>query len=179
MEESLGGTRPGPMSALLTLDAKLMLPDDLLHYFDRASMAHSLEVRVPFLDHAVVEYCARIPPNLKVRGTTTKYVLKRAARGLVPDRIVDKRKFGFFNPAVSGWFASQAEHATATYLLDDGARYREFLDPSEVALLASRRPQADGGRRDQLLLSVLMLELWLSAFLPRATASRERARTLA
>jgi len=136
-------------------------------------------VRVPFLDHAVVEYCARIPPHLKVHGTTTKYLLKRASRGLVPDRIIDKRKVGFFNPAVSGWFASQADHATATYLLDNGAKYREFLDSSQVAALASRPARADGGRRDQLLLSVLMLELWLSAFLPRATASRERTRTLA
>jgi hypothetical protein len=97
----------------------------------------------------------------------------------VPDRIIDKRKVGFFNPAVSGWFASQADHATATYLLDNGAKYREFLDSSQVAALASRPARADGGRRDQLLLSVLMLELWLSAFLPRATASHERTRTVA
>ena len=167
------------LSLIQYLDLKTYLVGDINTKVDRASMAHSLEVRVPFLDHAVVEYCARIPPHLKVQGTTTKYLLKRAARGLVPDRIIDKRKFGFFNPAVSGWFASQADHATATYLLDDGAKYREFLDSSEVAVLASRRARADGGRRDQLLLSVLMLELWLSAFLPRATASSERTRTLA
>jgi asparagine synthase (glutamine-hydrolysing) len=176
VEKALQGARLGPLSALLYLDGKLTLADDLLHYFDRASMAHSLEVRVPFLDHEVVEYCMGLPNELKVRGTTTKYLLRRAARGIVPDQIIDRRKVGFFSPAVSSWFAAQAERATATYLLDPAARLRELLDPAEVALLASSPTNGDGGRRSHLLLSVLMLEVWLSTFLPRATAPRERTR---
>ena len=77
----------------------------MLHYFDRASMAHSLEVRVPFLDHELVEYCATIPSDLKVRRLQTKQILKDVARGVVPDRIIDKPKIGFFSGAVDGWFS--------------------------------------------------------------------------
>ena len=94
--DRLGRLSDTPLPATLYIDAKLALVDDMLHYFDRASMAHSLEVRVPFLDHRVVEYCAGIPAELKVRRLTTKYLLKRASRGILPDRIIDKRKIGFF-----------------------------------------------------------------------------------
>ena len=65
----------------------------MLHYFDRASMAHSLEVRVPFLDHHLVEYCATIPARHQgPPRDDTKHVLKEAARGLIPDQIIDKRE---------------------------------------------------------------------------------------
>lgn len=65
-------------------------------------MAHSLEVRVPFLDHHVVELCATIPARHKIRRLDTKHVLKDLARGLIPDRIIDKPKVGFFNASVDG-----------------------------------------------------------------------------
>src|SRR6185437_5405484 len=83
--ERLGSVGDDPLPAALYLDAQLGLVDDMLHYFDRASMAYSLEVRVPFLDHHVVEFCAAIPPGYKVRRLDTKHVLKRAVRGLIPD----------------------------------------------------------------------------------------------
>jgi asparagine synthase (glutamine-hydrolysing) len=125
-------------------------------------MAHSLEVRVPFLDHELVEFCARIPPGLKVHRLTTKHILKHAARGLVPDAIVDKRKIGFFHGSVGTWLDREADRAVETYLRDPGARYREFVDPRAVEPLLS-----GGGRSSHLLLSVLMLEVWLSTYLPR------------
>jgi asparagine synthase (glutamine-hydrolysing) len=141
----------------------------MLHYFDRASMAHSLEVRVPFLDHHLVEFAATVPGRLKVRrGRTTKFILKRAARGLVPDRIIDKPKIGFFNAAVDRWFASQAEGAIPDYLLASDARYAEFLELSEVRALIERHRATHNSRDGRLLLSILMLEIWLAAYLPRA-----------
>ena len=147
----------------------------MLHYFDRASMAHSLEVRVPFLDHHVVELCAAMPANLKVHGgrsLETKHVLKHAARGLVPDRIIDKPKIGFFNAAVDGWFRAQTRGAISDYLLGPNPRYAEMLDRSEVERLV--KGQADGAARATryVLLSVLMLEVWLAEYLPRALARR-------
>jgi asparagine synthase (glutamine-hydrolysing) len=167
--------REHPLSATLYVDGQLALVDDMLHYFDRASMAHSLEVRVPFLDHEVVELCATIPPQLKVRGTTTKYVLKRAARGLLPDRIVDKPKIGFFHfgsASVDGWFEAHANAALTHYLLDPGARSAHLLDGAVVRELVASR------RASRLLVSLLVLEIWLSTFLPRALrhpqAERER-----
>jgi asparagine synthase (glutamine-hydrolysing) len=104
LHERLGDLDADALGAALYLDAQLGLADDMLHYFDRASMAHSLEVRVPFLDHQPVELCATIPSSLKLRHFgRTKHVLKVAAKGLVPDRIIDKPKVGFFNRSVEGW----------------------------------------------------------------------------
>ena len=140
----------------------------MLHYFDRASMAHSLEVRVPFLDHTFVQLCSTIPSSLKVRDGVTKYLLKRAARGLVPDRLVDKPKVGFFNAEVGRWLSTQAGKDASDVLLDPGARYEDILDRRTVTALLTRyrdNPQSGDGHA---LLTVLMLELWLSTFLPRA-----------
>jgi asparagine synthase (glutamine-hydrolysing) len=164
----LGDVEDDPLPATLYIDAQLGLVDDMLHYFDRASMAHSLEVRVPFLDHHVVEFCARIPPELKVRRLKTKYLLKRAARGLLPDRIVDKRKIGFFAASVDGWFRDQAGGAIADYLLAPEPRYAEFLEPAAVHDLVRRHAAADESADGRLPLAVLMLEVWLSDVLPRA-----------
>jgi asparagine synthase (glutamine-hydrolysing) len=155
-----------PLSLTLHMDAQLALPDDLLHYFDRASMAHSLEVRVPFLDHEVVELCARIPPGQKVHGLTTKYVLREAARGILPDRIIDKRKIGFFRGAVQSWLRSQLDRAVAERLLAPTPAYSEFLEPAAVRELVDEALRTR--RRAQLVFSILMLEVWLSTFLARA-----------
>jgi asparagine synthase (glutamine-hydrolysing) len=165
----LNGFPDDPLPATLYIDAQLALVDDMLHYFDRASMAHSLEVRVPFLDHHLVEYCATIPADLKVRRlTTTKYVLKRAARGLVPDRIIDKEKIGFFAASVDRWFDAQVDGVIADYLLAEEPRYAEFIDRATVAGLVERHANGTDRRHGKLLLSLLMLEVWLSEYLPRA-----------
>ena len=168
IERHANGLSGDPLSETLFLDAQLALPDDMLHYFDRASMAHSLEVRVPFLDHHLVEFCARIPSRLKVRRLDGKYLLKRAARGLVPDRIIDKRKVGFFRDSTDLWFERQARGAIADFLLTSDPRYGEFLDRDVVARLV--RGYQDGTDRSSvhLLLAILMLEVWLATYLPRA-----------
>jgi asparagine synthase (glutamine-hydrolysing) len=173
VSERLGSTTGDPLATMLYLDGQLGLVDDMLHYFDRASMAHSLEVRVPFLDHVVVEHCARIPSRLKVRGTTTKYLLKRAARSLVPDRIIEKPKVGFFNAAVASWFEAQSSGAISDYLLGSRPRYEGVLERAEVERLVAGHATGAGWGESHLLLSILMLEVWLSEFLPRATAVSE------
>ena len=162
-----GGIRDDPLPATLYIDAQLALPDDMLHYFDRMSMAHSLEVRVPFLDHHVVEYCATIPSHLKVRRLNRKFVLKHAARGLVPDRIIDKRKLGFFRTATDRWLRAQIDGAASAYLLDDAPCYSEFLDRETVRGLVSAQAGGDSGDI-HLLLAILMLEVWLRSYVPRA-----------
>jgi asparagine synthase (glutamine-hydrolysing) len=96
------GIADEPLAATLHIDGQLALVDRMLHYFDRTSMMCSLEVRVPFLDHELVEFCARVPDSLKVRRLQTKYLLKRAARGLLPERVVHKRKLGFFQGPTAG-----------------------------------------------------------------------------
>jgi asparagine synthase (glutamine-hydrolysing) len=156
-----------PLAASMYLDGRLALVDALLHYFDHTSMAHSLEVRVPFLDQRVVEFCATIPSDLKVRRLTTKHILKVAARGLVPDDIIDKQKVGFFRHAADAWFRSQLDRSIRRYLLCDEPHYAEFLDQAAVRELVEEHARGDK-RRSELLLGVLMLEVWLASYLPRA-----------
>jgi asparagine synthase (glutamine-hydrolysing) len=162
-----GAERSAPLGALLYLDAQLALVDDMLHYFDRASMAHSLEVRVPFLDHRLVETCARIPDNLKVRGRETKHILRSAARGLVPDFVFDKPKLGFFGASTGPWLGADNGAIVERVLLAPDARYGEVIERPVVERIVAdwRGGAAD---RSQFLLAMVMLEVWLSGYLPRA-----------
>jgi asparagine synthase (glutamine-hydrolysing) len=176
LRSRLDGVTDDPLPATLYLDGQLGLVDDMLHYFDRASMAHSLEVRVPFLDHHVVEYCATIPARHKVRRLNTKHVLKHVARGLIPDRIIDKPKIGFFNAAVEGWFAAQTRGAISDYLLGPNPRYAELLERREVERLVKNHADGTDTGNAYALLSILMLEIWLSSYLPRALTTAAPAR---
>jgi asparagine synthase (glutamine-hydrolysing) len=167
-----------PLGSTLYLDGQLALVDDMLHYFDRASMAHSLEVRVPFLDHHVVEFAATIPDSMKVRRLVTKAVLKHAARGVIPDRIIDKPKLGFFREEVGDWFRAQTSGAVSDYLLGPSPNYEGFLDREGVERLVHRHASGADSHNQHLLLAILMLEVWLATYLPRArprtAAERER-----
>jgi asparagine synthase (glutamine-hydrolysing) len=174
LRERLGKVGDDPLPAALYLDGQLGLVDDMLHYFDRASMAHSLEVRVPFLDHHVVEFCATIPPEYKVRRLDTKHVLKHAVRGLIPDRIIDKPKIGFFHAAVDGWFRAQTRGAISDYLLGPNPRYVEMLDQGAVERLVRGHADGTDTGNAHALLSILMLEVWLSSYLPRSVSTDAR-----
>jgi asparagine synthase (glutamine-hydrolysing) len=158
------------LPAALFLDAQAALPDSMLAYFDRMSMAHSLEVRVPFLDHRLVDFCATIPAAFKVRGAVTKYVLKEAARELLPSDIVDRKKIGFFRQATRTWFEAQIDGVLTDVLLDPGARYLEFVDRSVVEGIIVRVRRSGDEDASRALIALLMLELWLVRFLPRSPA---------
>ena len=167
--ERLGSVSGDPLAQLLHVDAQLGLVDDMLHYFDRLSMAHSLEVRVPFLDHELVEYCATIPTRYKVRGLTTKYILKRAARGLVPKQIIEKPKIGFFNAEVASWTNRELDGLLGERLLAEDAAVSGLVGAgTALASLGAAQRKDPRRERAELLLSLLMLEVWLSDYLPRA-----------
>ena len=163
-----GDLTSDPLSETLYIDGQLALPDDMLHFSDRASMAYSLEVRVPFLDYRLVEQSARIPPAHKVARGETKRVLRAAARGIVPDDIIDKRKIGFFSLTANAWLARQLEGRAADVLLDPSARISDLLDRKAVEQLVRDHSASTEKQRGRLLLAILMLELWLSTFIPRA-----------
>jgi asparagine synthase (glutamine-hydrolysing) len=95
--------RIGYLNRYLLVDQHYYLPDDILYKCDRMSMAHSLEVRPPFLDHRIVEFAASLPQKLKVRGLNTKFLLKQLMRGRLPDAVLDRKKCGFDIPA-HDWF---------------------------------------------------------------------------
>jgi asparagine synthase (glutamine-hydrolysing) len=169
-----GAPGAAPLEAALYMDARLGLVDDMLTYFDRASMACSLEVRVPFLDHELVELCARIPTAHKVHRLQGKHVLRLAAKGHVPDFVLTKKKKGFFNEKVGAWVGAAGGALVERVLLADDPAYAQVIDPAAV-----RRAVAEfrGGRADnaKLLLALVMLELWLGEYLPRAmTPAPER-----
>jgi asparagine synthase (glutamine-hydrolysing) len=87
----------------LNVDQNFYLPDDILYKTDRMSMAHSLEVRPPFLDHRIVEFAASLPQRLKIRGTKQKHVLRELMRGKLPETVLTRKKSGFDIPT-HDWF---------------------------------------------------------------------------
>jgi asparagine synthase (glutamine-hydrolysing) len=175
----LGPTRGTPLAQALYLSQQVGLVDDMLHYFDRVSMAHSVEIRVPFLDHEVVEAAASVPDRMKVdRHLVRKVLLRRVARGLIPASVIDKPKTGFFSTAATGWLRAQFSEGSEVRdrLLRSDLAVGRFLDARAVASLVE-----SAGRGEQAnlrcLLAVLMLEVWLSDFLPRALAPTAPERT--
>jgi asparagine synthase (glutamine-hydrolysing) len=94
-----GMNSSGRLNQFLQFDQKFYLPDDILAKVDRMSMAHSLEVRPPFLDHEIVEFAARLPQRFKIRGTRQKYLLKQLMRDKLPKKVLTRAKMGFDIPA--------------------------------------------------------------------------------
>src|SRR5450432_1858435 len=101
--DALGMGAHGVVQRYLTVDQSYYLPDDILYKTDRMSMAHSLEVRPPFLDHRIVEFAARLPQRLKIRGRTQKFVLRELMRGKLPETVLKRKKTGFDIPT-HDWF---------------------------------------------------------------------------
>src|SRR5215472_13680333 len=110
-------TADGPLEKMLYVDTKTWLPDDLLIKADRMTMANSIELRVPFLDHKVLEFAAHLPGSQKVRGFQMKYLLKKALANQIPVEILRRRKEGFPNPSAS-WLAHDLKDMVADILLD-------------------------------------------------------------
>jgi asparagine synthase (glutamine-hydrolysing) len=153
----------GEVAALLHLDAATYLTDDVLHKVDAASMLNSLEVRVPLLDHEVLEFAARLPLGHKLRDGVTKWVLRESARDLLPARTLERGKQGFSVP-LEHWFGDDFGRLARETLLDPRARRRGWLDGKAVGrFLADER----GGRhrRPQQLWTLVCLELWAQRFL--------------
>lgn len=152
----------GVVDAALLTDTMTYLPNDLLVKVDIASMAVSLEARSPFLDHHVIEFAARLPENLKLRGLTTKYLLKRVLKKLLPAENLTRRKMGFGVP-ISKWFRGEMQDLLRETLLAERALKRNLFKPEAVARMIE---QHTDGRQDHghQLWTLLMLELWFKRF---------------
>jgi asparagine synthase (glutamine-hydrolysing) len=151
--------RHSPLSQLLYLNAKTYLADDLLVKMDRASMAHALETRSPFLDRELMEFVASLPDAFKLRGRTTKWLLRRAFAHLLPPAILRRGKMGFGVPLVT-WFRGELREPLRDLLLSDSARYRRYLDAVHVHRLVHHHLE---GREDleQQLWLLITFEVWL------------------
>jgi asparagine synthase (glutamine-hydrolysing) len=147
----------------LAVDVESYLPGDLLAKMDTASMANSLEVRSPFLDHKVMEFCAKLPGAYKLRGMTLKYLLKRAGRSVLPQEILRRRKMGFGLPA-GDWMRRAWRPWVEDILLSPQAAKREYFEPGALRHLVHAHLN---GHHDHsfVLWGLLCLELWHREFL--------------
>ncbi|HEY8131147.1 MAG TPA: asparagine synthase (glutamine-hydrolyzing) [Thermoanaerobaculia bacterium] len=162
------------LSAVQDLDLQTYLPLDILTKVDRMSMAHSLEVRVPLLDHKLVEFAATIPPELNLNGVSGKRVFKKAMRGILPDQVIDRPKRGFAVP-LAFWFRGELEGFARDLLLSRRSRERNILNIRYVERLLDLHR---GGRPlDLQLWTLISLELWCRTFIDRRSSSHVRVST--
>jgi asparagine synthase (glutamine-hydrolysing) len=154
---------------MLYADTHFYCPEDCLTKVDRMTMAWSLEARVPLLDHEVVEFMATVPPEWKLRGFTSKYLLRRALADLLPPALLRKRKQGFSVP-VGPWLRGPLYELAGDLLLDARAAGRGWLRPEAVRRLLDehRDGRADHGHR---LYALLGLEVWARQYLDRVPGS--------
>jgi asparagine synthase (glutamine-hydrolysing) len=139
-------------------DINMYLPEDILALSDRVGMQHSLELRVPLVDHKLVEFCAKIPSALKVRGTEKKHLLRRAARRYVPPSVLNHRKQGFGSP-MAAWLRGDLlplvrAHLDPIAIAADGVFSSDFVTTAVTDHLERRK------LNDKLLFALLAFQIW-------------------
>ncbi|HEY3487343.1 MAG TPA: asparagine synthase (glutamine-hydrolyzing), partial [Gammaproteobacteria bacterium] len=165
--ELLTGADNDWLSRLQYFDLQRYLPLDILTKVDRMSMAHSLEARVPLLDHKLVEFAATIPSEFKLRAGKTKYIFKQALRGILPDSVLDRPKQGFGVP-LGNWFRGQLGGLLREYLLSSRCRQRGIFNTAYIERLIKLH---EGGRPlDLQLWTLLSFELWCRVFMDTQVA---------
>ncbi len=158
------------LGGLQFLEVRSTLPDELLMYADKLSMAHSLELRVPFVDKEIVEYVERLPASLKVRNGSRKWLHRQVCRTFLPKSIVKRPKRGFASNVVDKWFSDAFGNKMADSLRDSSSRIYQYLRPKAVRELFT---QHSAGRNDnhKVLFSLVVFEEWLRAHEETAVAS--------
>jgi asparagine synthase (glutamine-hydrolysing) len=155
-------TETDELGGLQFIEVRSTLPDELLMYADKLSMAHSLELRVPYVDKEIVEYVERLPANLKVRNGSRKWLHRQVCRTYLPDSILKRPKRGFGVNVVDDWFRGAIDGKMAETLLDSGSKIYRYLRPGPVRELFE---QHASGRQDnhKILFSLVLFEEWLRA----------------
>ncbi|MCX5811618.1 MAG: asparagine synthase (glutamine-hydrolyzing) [Proteobacteria bacterium] len=145
------------------LEVRSALPDELLLYADKLSMAHGLEIRVPFLDQEVVEYAEKLPASYKVRNGSGKWIHKQVCKRFLPDEIIKRRKLGFVTP-VDEWFRQGVYGGAESSLLDNNAIMYNYFQYERVQQLIKEHRS---GRHNhfKILFSLLFLNAWFNTFL--------------
>ena len=148
-----------PLSMVQYLDMKTYLPGDILTKVDRASMAHALEVRVPLLDHKLVEWISGLPPEMKLKGNEGKYIFKKSLESYLPEDILYRKKMGFAVP-LAGWFRGPLRERVRTSLLGPILADTGIFN---TAFLTEMVEQHQSGRRDYSapIWTLLMFEAFL------------------
>jgi asparagine synthase (glutamine-hydrolysing) len=145
------------LHAMIRSDFEYYLPGDLLVKADLATMANSLELRSPLLDHDVIEWANSLPAKFKVTSRESKHILKDIARTLVPAELIDRPKMGFAIPRAD-WLRNELRQITHDLLTDEVARSRGWFDQHEIQKILSEHQS--GQDRDSIIWPALCLELW-------------------
>jgi asparagine synthase (glutamine-hydrolysing) len=161
--------RVSPLNRMLYADAKVWLPEDLLLKADKMTMATAVELRVPFLDHKLVEYAAGLPDNLKVRDSQGKWILRQAMGTVLPPSILHRTKKGFPMPA-QAWFRYELRDFVRDTLLARDSACLEFFDQEAIKQIVNMQEQ---GRLTgyQEVWSLLVFEFWHKQFIRESVPS--------
>jgi len=157
------------LDQLLSADIKTYL-HELLMKQDQMSMAASIESRVPFLDHKLVEFAAALPINMKLRGLTTKFILRKAMAGRLPKEILTRKKMGFPVP-VGAWLRGKYSHVVDEYVLNSRSFDRGIFKPEYVRELVARHRA--GENHTERLWSLINFEIWQRRFFDGEVAGAE------
>lgn len=151
------------VSRLGYLDMKLYLQDDLLVKSDRMSMANSLEIRVPFLDHTFVEYAASIPSSLKLKRLETKYILKKAMAPILPPEILTRKKIGFDIP-LGVWIRNELKDFVTDILSPANLNHHGFFNHAYIEKLLKEHFHGEHNHR-QLLWPLIIFQFWYDHYM--------------
>jgi asparagine synthase (glutamine-hydrolysing) len=163
------------LDQMLYVDAKVWLPDDILSKADKMTMANGLELRVPFLDHKLVEFAATLPNASKIHGKGGKTLLRTAMRGVLPDAIIDRPKKGFPIP-IASWLRTSLRQFTRDHLLAGDSACSRYVDRRETARLVQEHEQGHADRSQEIW-TLLVFEFWHRHFIenhPRPEPAQTR-----
>lgn len=148
------------LGGLQFLELRSTLPDELLMYADKLSMAHGLELRVPYLDKEIVQFVERLPAQSKVRGRSQKWLHRQVCRSYLPSAFINRTKRGFAVNVVDEWFRAEKSNKMSEMLLDGESRMYQYLCREAVQELFDEH---SSGRNDnhKILFSLVVLEEWL------------------
>jgi asparagine synthase (glutamine-hydrolysing) len=163
-EETFRQTEDWPLlSRLMRVDQRTYLPDAMLTKADRASMAVSLEVRVPLLDHRVVEYTSQLPDSLKYRNGMGKYLLKKLLARYVPKELFERPKMGFGVP-IDRWFRDELKDLLLDYLSPERLKKEGLFDYASVEDKIKEHLSGQANHQYRLW-AILMWEMWRERWL--------------
>ncbi|HUU39522.1 MAG TPA: asparagine synthase-related protein, partial [Desulfatiglandales bacterium] len=163
-EETFRETEGWPLlSRLMRVDQRTYLPDAMLTKVDRASMANSLEIRVPLLDHRVVQYTSKLPDNLKYRNGTGKYLLKRLLARYLPNELFERPKMGFGVP-IDRWFRGELKNLLLDYLSAERIKKEGLFDHTLIERKINEHLSGHANHQYRLW-SLLMWEMWRERWL--------------
>jgi asparagine synthase (glutamine-hydrolysing) len=152
-----------PLDRMLYADAKVWLPDDLLIKADKMTMANGLELRVPFLDHKMVEFAATLPNISKLNGGTGKALLRRSMDGVLPEAILHRPKKGFPIP-IGSWLRTSLREFTRDHLLSADSACGRYVNRAETARLVQEHESASADRSQEIW-TLLVFEFWHRHFI--------------